>query len=44
MSVLCLLWLAAFVATVVSAMGKLQLWIPVLLITIAGLVSCLPLR
>jgi hypothetical protein len=44
MTIVCLIWLGALVATIVSAMGKCPLWVPVLLITVAGLVSCLPLR
>jgi len=44
MSVTCLLWIAAFIATIVSAIGKCPLWVAVLLISVAGLLSCLPLR
>jgi hypothetical protein len=44
LTVVCILWLAAFIGTLISALGKLTLWVPVLLATIAGLVSCLPLR
>jgi hypothetical protein len=44
MSVTCLLWIAAFIATIVSAIGRCPLWVPVLLATVAGLLSCLPLR
>jgi hypothetical protein len=44
LSITCLLWLAAFVATIASAAGRCPLWVPVLLIAIAGLLSCLPLR
>jgi hypothetical protein len=44
MTIVCILWLAAFIATVVSAIGKCPLWVAVVLVTIAGLLSCLPLR
>jgi len=44
MTILCLLWLAAFIGTIVSALGKVPLWVPVLLACIAGLISCWPLR
>lgn len=43
-SLVCLLWLAAFLGTLATAYGKVPLWVPVLLVTIAGLVGCLPLR
>lgn len=42
MSVLLLIFLAAFVATIVSALGKCPLWVPVVLLCIAGLLSVLP--
>lgn len=44
MNIVCLLWLAAFLGTLASAAGKVPLWVPVLLVTIAGLLGCLPLR
>lgn len=44
MTILCLVWFAAFGAAIVSALGKVPLWVAVLLTTIAGLLSCLPLR
>jgi hypothetical protein len=44
LSITCLLWLAGFIGTIVSALGKCPLWVPVLLIAIAGLLGCLPLR
>jgi hypothetical protein len=44
MSVVCLLYLAAFVGALASALGRCPLWAPVLLLSIAGLLSCLPLR
>ena len=44
MSIACLLWLSAFIGTIISALGKCPLWVPVLLATIAGLLNCLPLR
>ena len=44
MTIVCFLWLAAFIGTLVSALGKCPLWVPVLLICIAGLLTCLPLR
>lgn len=42
LSVTCLVWLAAFIAAIVSAIGKCPLWVAVLLCTIAGLLTCLP--
>jgi hypothetical protein len=44
MSIVCILMLAALVAAIVSAIGKCPLWVAVLLLAIAGLLSCLPLR
>ena len=44
MSIVCLLWVAAFIGTILSALGKCPLWVPVLLACIAGLLQCLPLR
>lgn len=44
MSIVCILWASAFVGTIISALGKVPLWVPVLLATIAGLLGCLPLR
>jgi hypothetical protein len=44
MSIVCLIWLGAFIATIISAIGRCPLWVPVLLVTVAGLLSCLPLR
>lgn len=44
MSVTCLLWICAFITTIVSAIGKCPIWVPVLLITVAGLLTCLPLH
>lgn len=44
MSIVAILWLAAFIGTLVAALGKVPLWVPVLLATIAGLLSSYPLR
>jgi len=44
MSIVCLLMVFAFVATLGAAIGKVPLWVPVLILTIAGLLNCLPLR
>jgi hypothetical protein len=44
LTIVCLLWLAAFIGTLISAYGKCPLWVPVLLVTIAGLIGCIPLR
>jgi hypothetical protein len=44
LSIVCILWLAAFVGTIISALGKVPLWVPVLLGCIAGLLTCLPMR
>ncbi len=44
MSIVCILWLAAFVGTIASALGKCPVWVPLVLVCIAGLLGCLPLR
>jgi hypothetical protein len=44
LSIVCILWLAAFVGTIISALGRVPLWVPVLLACIAGLLTCLPVR
>jgi hypothetical protein len=41
MSAACILYLAAFVLCLVSAMGKCPLWVPALLVCVAGLLGCL---
>jgi len=43
-TIMCLLWLSAFVGTIISALGKCPGWVPLLLATIAGPLGCLPLR
>jgi hypothetical protein len=43
MSVLFLLYLAAFIATIVAALNKAPLWVAVVLLSIAGLLQVLPL-
>lgn len=42
MSVLGLLILVAFILTIVSAIGKCPLWIPVVLLCIVGLLNYFP--
>lgn len=44
LTVLLLVYLAAFACTIASALGKCPLWVAVLLLTIAGLLQHLPLR
>jgi hypothetical protein len=44
MTIVCLLWISAFFAAIVAAIGRVPLWVAVLLTTIAGMLSCLPLR
>jgi hypothetical protein len=44
LSILCLLYLFALVATIASMLGKCPLAVPVLLISIGLLLGCLPLR
>jgi len=45
MSIVCLLWIAGFIATLISAVsGKCPLWVAMLLVSIAGLLGCLPMR
>ena len=43
LTVLLLLFLAAFLLTIASAIGRCPLWIPVLLVCVAGLLQHLPL-
>lgn len=42
MSVLFFIYVAAFISTIVSAIGKCPLWVPVLLLSVAGLIQVLP--
>jgi len=44
MSIVCILYLAALIAAIVSAIGRCPLFVPVLLLSIAGLLTCVPLR
>lgn len=44
MSIVCLLWISAFIAAIVAAINRVPLWVSVLLACIAGLLGCLPLR
>jgi len=44
LTVVCILVLAALIAAIVSAIGKCPLWVAVVLLAIAELLSCLPLR
>jgi len=44
MTITCILWLAAFIGIIVSALGRCPLWVPCLLMSLAGLLGCLPLR
>jgi hypothetical protein len=44
LTVSCILWFTAFIGTLIAALGKVPLWVPVLIATIAGLVTCIPLR
>lgn len=44
MSITLILIIAAFIMTLVSAAGKLPLWVPVLLITIILALQVLPLK
>ena len=44
MSVLLLIYIAAFICTIASALGRCPGWVPVLLLSIAGLLTCLPLK
>lgn len=44
MSIVAILWLSAFIGTLIAALGKVPLWVPVLLATIAGLIGSYPLR
>ena len=44
MTIACLLWLSGFVGAILSAMGRCPLWVPVMLVSFAGLLGCLPLR
>ena len=42
MSVILLLLVSAFIATIVHAIGKCPLWVAVLLLCVAGLLGVLP--
>lgn len=42
MTISFLLYLAAFGTTIVSAIGRCPLWVPVVLLCIAGLLQTLP--
>lgn len=44
MTIACLLALCALIAAIVSAMGRAPLWIAVVLLGIAELLHCFPLR
>lgn len=44
LNVTCLLGLAAFIITLISALGKVPLWVPVLILSICELLRCVPLR
>jgi len=44
MSVAIVLVLAAFLMTIVAAMGRCPLWVPVLLLTVVHLVGLFPAR
>jgi hypothetical protein len=43
MTVMALLYLAAFTAAVIAAIGKAPLWVAVILLCIAGLLTVFPL-
>lgn len=44
MSIVCILYVAALISTIVSMMGRCPLTVPVLLMSIGLLLACLPLR
>ena len=44
LTISCLLALSAFIATIVSLMGKCPLSVPVLLVALVQVLQCLPLR
>ena len=44
MSVLLFVYAAAFIAAVAEALGKCPGWVPTILLCIAGLLTCLPLK
>jgi hypothetical protein len=44
LSIMLLIGLAAFIVTIASALGKAQLWIAVLLLTIAVLLQSMPIK
>jgi uncharacterized protein (DUF983 family) len=44
MTIVCLLVIAAFIGVLASAFGRLPLWVPVLILCIAELLGCMPLR
>jgi len=45
MTIVCWLWAASFIGIIVSAVwARCPLWVPCLLMAIAGLLGCMPLR
>jgi hypothetical protein len=42
-TIVLVLLVAAFILTILSAMGRVQLWISVLLLVIAGLLGAMPI-
>lgn len=44
LSVACILLIAALIVTLLNAVGRAPLWVAVLLLNIAALLGCLPLR
>lgn len=44
MSIVCILLIASFVGTLVAILDRLPIWVPVLLLNIAMLLSCLSLK
>jgi membrane protein DedA with SNARE-associated domain len=44
MTIVCLILLAALIVCILAAIGKAPLWVAVLLLAIAALIGCLPLR
>ncbi len=44
LSILCILYLAALISTIVSIIGRCPLYVPVLFIAIGLTLSCLSLR
>jgi hypothetical protein len=44
LTVSCVLAFGALIASIVAAMGRCPLWVPVILLSIVALLQCIPVR